>query len=123
MPNVIIEVSHDHLISQPDSLLARVNDTLWQSGNFKLQSDIKSRIYYPNHVLVGLTDSGDEAFIMAHFYLMPGRDDATIQSLAQRIADAIKAHCRCYQSASAGIRKSGACWQFADLRQFHYSKH
>ena len=36
MPNVIIEVSHDRLISQPDSLLARVNDTLWQSGNFKL---------------------------------------------------------------------------------------
>ena len=58
MPNVIIEVSHDHLISQPANLLARVNDTLWQSGNFKLQSDIKSRIYYPNHVLVGLTDSG-----------------------------------------------------------------
>ncbi len=54
MPNVIIEVSHDHLISQPDNLLARVNDTLWQSGSFKLQSDIKSRIYYPNHVLVGL---------------------------------------------------------------------
>ena len=98
MPNVIIEVSHDHLISQPDNLLARVNDTLWQSGNFKLQSDIKSRIYYPNHALVGLTDSGDEAFVMAHFYLMPGRDDATIQSLAQRIADAIKAHLQEFKS-------------------------
>ena len=101
MPNVIIEVSHDHVISQPDNLLARVNDTLWQSGNFKLQSDIKSRIYYPNHVLVGLTDSGNEAyeaFVMAHFYLMPGRDDATIQSLAQRIADAIKAHLQEFES-------------------------
>ena len=98
MPNVIIEVSHDHIISQPNNLLARVNDTLWQSGNFKLQSDIKSRIYYPNHVLVGLTDSRDEAFVMAHFYLMPGRDDATIQSLAQRIADAIKAHLQAFDS-------------------------
>ena len=98
MPNVIIEVSHNHIISQPGNLLARVNDALWQSGNFKLQSDIKSRIYYPNHVLVGLSDSGDEAFVMAHFYLMPGRDDATIQSLAQRIADAIKAHLQEFES-------------------------
>ena len=98
MPNVIIEVSHNHIISQPGNLLARVNDALWQSGNFKLQSDIKSRIYYPNHVLVGLSDSGDEAFVMAHFYLMPGRDDATIQSLAQRIADAIKAHLQAFES-------------------------
>ena len=108
MPNVIIEVSHDHLISQPDNLLARVNDTLWQSGNFKLQSDIKSRIYYPNHALVGLTDSGDEAFVMAHFYLMPGRDDATIQSLAQRIADAIKGICR-----SSKVRCLLAVYRFA----------
>ena len=35
---------------------------------------------------------------MAHFYLMPGRDDATIQSLAQRIADAIKAHLQEFKS-------------------------
>ena len=35
---------------------------------------------------------------MAHFYLMPGRDDATIQSLAQRIADAIKVHLQEFES-------------------------
>lgn len=29
---------------------------------------------------------------------MPGRDDATIQSLAQRIADAIKAHLQQFES-------------------------
>lgn len=92
MPNVIIEVSHDNLIRQPDKLLTRINEGLWQSGNFKLQSDIKSRIYYPNNLLIGLTTSQDEAFIVVHFYLMPGRDNDTIKSLTQGIADAIKAH-------------------------------
>ena len=33
----------------------------------KLQSDIKSRIYYPNHALIGLSDSGDEAFCYGAF--------------------------------------------------------
>ena len=49
---------------------------------------------------------------------MPGRDDATIQLLAQRIADAIKAHLQAFES-----QVPVGSWQFADLRQFHYSKH
>ena len=90
MPNVVLKWVTTILLVN-DNLLARVNDTLWRSGVWFLQSDIKSRIYYPNHALVGLTDAEMKPLLW-RIFIMLGRDDATIQSLAQYIADTIKAH-------------------------------
>lgn len=89
MPNIIIEVSDETLVHQPKDLLARINTALWQSGNFKHPSDIKSRLYFPKHVVIGEGDTADKFFVV-HFYLMPGRDDDTIGALSRRIAEAIK---------------------------------
>ena len=88
MPNIIIEVSDKTIVSQPERLLARINTALWQSGSFKQPSDIKSRLYFPRHVVIGEGETLDK-FIMVHFYLMPGRDDDTIGALSRRIAEAI----------------------------------
>lgn len=101
MPNIIIETSRDDLINKPDNLLARINDALWQSGHFAKKSDIKSRIYTPNHCLIGLASGGTDAFIFVHFYLMPGRSGEVIQTLCQTIADAIHQHLTEFESYQA----------------------
>lgn len=88
MPNIIIEVSDETLVRQPKNLLARINTALWQSGSFKKPSDIKSRLYFPKHVVIGEGETSGK-FIVVHFYLMPGRDDDTIGALSRRISEAI----------------------------------
>lgn len=90
MPNLVIETSHSSLVQQPDILLANINQSLWQSGCFKLAEDIKSRIHVPNAVAIGTDSPNDHKFIMVHFYLIAGRDKATIDDLTQRIATAIQ---------------------------------
>lgn len=90
MPNLIIETSHASLISQPDELLHRINQSLWQSGCFTLIEDIKTRFFLPNSVLIGTEKLSDERFVFVHFYLMSGRDKATIDDLTQRISDSIQ---------------------------------
>lgn len=93
MPNLIIETSEPNLINEPDTLLAQLNETLWQSGQFQQPSDIKSRYYTPNHCLVGLATTHDNSinsdFIFVQFYLMAGRDSATIQALCHRVVTVI----------------------------------
>lgn len=101
MPNIIIETSREDLITKPDNLLARVNDTLWQSGQFGKPTDIKARIYTPNNCLIGLASGTNEVFIMVHFYLMPGRDDATIRKLSTAIATAIQEHFGEFEAVSS----------------------
>lgn len=97
MPNVIIETSREDLITKPDQLLARINDSLWQSGQFAKPTDIKSRLYSPANFLIGLASGGGDDFIFVNFYLMPGRDAQTLQQLTQAIAAAITTHIETFE--------------------------
>ncbi len=101
MPNIIIETSRDDLITKPDQLLARINEYLWQSGQFAHPTDIKSRIYSPSNAMIGLASESGNDFIFVRLYLMPGRDDTTLQRLVQTIADAIAAHIETFEDKTS----------------------
>lgn len=101
MPNIIIETSHPDLISKPANLLARINDRLWQSGEFGKPEDIKTRLYTPANALIGLATGTSHEFIYVHFYLMQGRDDMIKQALVKRIADAITEHINEFEKREA----------------------
>ena len=92
MPHIIIEVSDDKLICHPEQLLASINQSLWQSNHFKQPTEIKTRLYTAAHALSGVAADDHQAFIMVHFYLLAGRDDATIRHLNQTIAQIIHQH-------------------------------
>lgn len=93
MPNIIIETSRPDLITKPESLLSRINSSLWSTGQFGKPEDIKARIFHPQHSLVGLSSENtmekSHEFVYVHFYLMPGRSDAIKKTLVDAIATAI----------------------------------
>ncbi len=96
MPNIIIETSRPDLITKPESLLSRINSSLWSTGQFGKPEDIKARIFHPQHSLVGLSSENtmekSHEFVYVHFYLMPGRSDAIKKTLVDAIATAIASH-------------------------------
>lgn len=92
MPNIIIETSRTDIIPHPDRLLKNLNANLWQTAQFSKAEDIKSRIFYPNHVAIGLSADHSNDYIFVHFYLMPGRNPETQAMLVQCITDTISQH-------------------------------
>lgn len=102
MPNIIIETSRNELIPQVDTLLARINDTLWQSGHFAQSVDIKTRYYTADNCLIGLASGNTDDFIFVHFYLMAGRDSDTVKALCQSIVTAITSHLAAFKSPTNG---------------------
>ncbi|WP_019518772.1 5-carboxymethyl-2-hydroxymuconate Delta-isomerase [Faucicola boevrei] len=91
MPHIIIETSQNIQLRQADTLLKKINENLWQTGEFDKSIAIKSRIYKSAHSLIGIQPSED-SFIAVQFCLMSGRDEATKAKLVQQIFDSIVHH-------------------------------
>lgn len=89
MPHVIVECSEKGLVKDCDQLLLSINQALLDTKEF-VAADIKSRCYVPNYVLSGLDQSYD-AFIAISLKIMPGRNDAVQQDMAERILAAVQA--------------------------------
>ena len=56
MPHLTIQVTPNVSIAHEESLLKSLNKALWDSGQFKLPTDIKARIVPINSFLVGVED-------------------------------------------------------------------
>ncbi|MFB2539555.1 MULTISPECIES: 5-carboxymethyl-2-hydroxymuconate Delta-isomerase [unclassified Acinetobacter] len=87
MPHLIIETSHNLDYSAQDLLLC-LNQALVSTGHFQA-IDIKSRIVKIDASLVG-TGEQAQAFIALQLFIMKGRDQATQQSFAQTLCDALQ---------------------------------
>ena len=91
MPHLTIQVTPNVSIAHEESLLKSLNKVLWDSGQFKQQTDIKARILPIQTFLVGVEDDEQaNGFIYAHLKMMTGRDIAVRNQLAKLLTTAIE---------------------------------
>ena len=88
MPHLIIEVSDKSLIQNADTLLLALNENLLRSNEFEAH-DIKSRLYFADHSLVG-TMAENHQFISMTLKIMPGRSSL----IKKKLIEGLIATCR-----------------------------
>ena len=120
MPHLTIQVTPNVSIAHEESLLKSLNKTLWDSGQFKLPTDIKARIVPIKSFLVGVEDDEQaNGFIYAHLKLMSGRDMATRDQLAELLVTTIEEKIGAEQSGRAALQ---ICVEVEEISAVYHKK-
>ncbi|QOD12885.1 5-carboxymethyl-2-hydroxymuconate Delta-isomerase [Psychrobacter sp. 28M-43] len=120
MPHLTIQVTPNVSIAHEESLLKSLNKALWDSGQFKLPTDIKARIVPIKSFLVGVEDDEQaNGFIYAHLKLMSGRDTVTRDQLAELLVAAIEEKIGAEQSGRAALQ---ICVEVEEISAVYHKK-
>ncbi|SUD91966.1 5-carboxymethyl-2-hydroxymuconate Delta-isomerase [Psychrobacter phenylpyruvicus] len=91
MPHVIVQATPNVTIKEPDSLLKKLNSTLWETGHFGSPQAIKARFVKLETFLVGVEDEQQaEGFVYIQLRLMPGRSQQIRDDLAEKLHACLK---------------------------------
>ncbi len=86
MPHVIVQATPNVTIKEPESLLKKLNSTLWETGHFGSLQAIKARFVKLETFLVGVEDEQQaEGFVYIQLRLMPGRSQQIRDDLAEKL--------------------------------------
>jgi 5-carboxymethyl-2-hydroxymuconate isomerase len=120
MPHLTIQATPNVSIAHEESLLKSLNKALWDSGQFKLPTDIKARIVPIKSFLVGVEDDEQaNGFIYAHLKLMSGRDMATRDQLAELLVTTIEEKIGAEQSGRAALQ---ICVEVEEISAVYHKK-
>tara|TARA_R110000737_G_scaffold150344_1_gene179690 strand:- start:24760 stop:25140 length:381 start_codon:yes stop_codon:yes gene_type:complete len=120
MPHLTIQVTPNVSIAHEESLLKSLNKALWDSGQFKLPTDIKARIVPIKSFLVGVEDDEQaNGFIYAHLKLMSGRDMAARDQLAELLVATIEDKIGAEQSGRAALQ---ICVEVEEISAVYHKK-
>ena len=120
MPHLTIQVTPNVSIAHEESLLKSLNKALWDSGQFKLPTDIKARIVPIKSFLVGVEDDEQaNGFIYAHLKLMSGRDMAARDQLAELLVATIEEKIGAEQSGRAALQ---ICVEVEEISTVYHKK-
>ena len=120
MPHLTIQVTPNISIAHEESLLKSLNKALWDSGQFKLPTDIKARIVPIKSFLVGVEDDEQaNGFIYAHLKLMSGRDMAAREQLAELLVATIEGKIGAEQSGRAALQ---ICVEVEEISAVYHKK-
>ena len=120
MPHLTIQVTPNISIAHEESLLKSLNKALWDSGQFKLPTDIKARIVPIDSFLVGVEDDEQaNGFIYAHLKLMSGRDMAARDQLAELLVATIEDKIGAEQSGRAALQ---ICVEVEEISAVYHKK-
>jgi len=120
MPHLTIQVTPNVSIAHEESLLKSLNKALWDSGQFKLPTDIKARIVPIKSFLVGVEDDEQaNGFIYAHLKLMSGRDMAAREQLAELLVATIEGKIGAEQSGRAALQ---ICVEVEEISAVYHKK-
>lgn len=104
MPHLTVELSKNLQVANESDLLLKLNSVLFDSGQFKASSDIKSRIYHMSESLIGLGADDGEHFVVAHLAIMAGRTDAIKADLVARVMAVLQAEIsKTYQNVQYAV--------------------
>lgn len=91
MPHVIVQATPNVTIKKPESLLKKLNSTLWETGHFGSPQAIKTRFVDLETFLVGVEDDEQaEGFVYIQLRLMPGRSQEIRDDLAEKLHACLK---------------------------------
>ena len=91
MPHVIVQATPIVTIKKPESLLKKLNSTLWETGHFGSPQAIKARVVDLETFLVGVEDDEQaEGFVYIQLRLMPGRSQEIRDDLAEKLHACLK---------------------------------
>lgn len=91
MPHVIVQATPNVTIKNPESLLKKLNSTLWETGHFGTPQAIKARMLDVETFLVGVEDDQQaEGFVYVQLRLMPGRSQEIRDDMAERLLSCLK---------------------------------
>lgn len=91
MPHVIVQATPNVTIKKPESLLKKLNSTLWETGHFGSPQAIKARFVELETFLVGVEDDQQaEGFVYIQLRLMPGRSQEIRDDLAEKLHACLK---------------------------------
>ena len=120
MPHLTIQLTPNVSIAHEESLLKSLNKALWDSGQFKLPTDIKARIVPIDSFLVGVEDDEQaNGFIYAHLKLMSGRDMAARDQLAELLVATIEKKIGAEQSGRAALQ---ICVEVEEISAVYHKK-
>ena len=120
MPHLTIQVTPNVSIAHEESLLKSLNKVLWDSGQFKQQTDIKTRILPIKTFLVGVEDDEQaNGFIYAHLKMMAGRDITVRNQLAELLTAAIEDILGAEQSGRVALQ---ICVEVEELSAVYHKK-
>ena len=120
MPHLTIQVTPNVSIAHEESLLKSLNKALWDSGQFKMPTDIKARIVPIKSFLVGVEDDEQaNGFIYAHLKLMSGRDMAARDQLAELLVATIEDKIGAEQSGRAALQ---ICVEVEEISAVYHKK-
>ena len=120
MPHLTIQMTPNVSIAHEESLLKSLNKALWDSGQFKLPTDIKARIVPIKSFLVGVEDDEQaNGFIYAHLKLMSGRDMAARDQLAELLVATIEDKIGAEQSGRAALQ---ICVEVEEISAVYHKK-
>ena len=120
MPHLTIQVTPNVSIAHEESLLKSLNKALWDSGQFKMPTDIKARIVPIKSFLVGVEDDEQaNGFIYAHLKLMSGRDMAARDQLAELLVATIEEKIGAEQSGRAALQ---ICVEVEEISAVYHKK-
>ncbi len=120
MPHLTIQATPNVSIAHEESLLKSLNKALWDSGQFKLPTDIKARIVPIKSFLVGVEDDEQaNGFIYAHLKLMSGRDMAARDQLAELLVATIEEKIGAEQSGRVALQ---ICVEVEEISAVYHKK-
>lgn len=86
MPHVIVQATPNVTIKKPESLLKKLNTTLWETGHIGSPQAIKSRMLDIENFLVGTEDDlQTQGFVYLQLRLLPGRSQEVRNEMAQKL--------------------------------------
>lgn len=105
MPHIIVQATPNVTIKNPESLLKKLNTTLWETGHFGSPQDIKARILDIETFLVGMDDDQQQqGFVYLQLRLMPGRSQQIRDELADQLFKCLQQELSTHQSGRATIQ-------------------
>ena len=120
MPHLTIQMTPNVSIAHEESFLKALNKALWDSGQFKLPAEIKTRIVPIETFLVGVEDDEQtNGFIYAHLKIMTGRDMVVRNQLAELLTVAIENMLSEQQSGRAALQ---ICVEVEEISAVYHKK-
>lgn len=105
MPHVIVQASPNVTIKNPESLLKKLNTTLWDTGHFGSPQAIKARMLDVETFLVGIEDDQQaQGFVYVQLRLMPGRSQEIRDDLADTLLACLQAQLGADQSSRVTVQ-------------------
>ncbi|WP_296404502.1 5-carboxymethyl-2-hydroxymuconate Delta-isomerase [Psychrobacter sp.] len=105
MPHVIVQATPNVIIKNRESLLKKLNNTLWQTGHFGSPEALKARMLDVENFLVGTEDDQQtEGFVYVQLRLMPGRSQQIRNELSEKLLHCLQQELLSLQSGRVKVQ-------------------